>query len=84
MQILLKIKETGNDFNGYEYTKSINRWYYKTKKVEEMQSSFHLKGLWINQPGEELPSDTLVGSSSYDHRAFEKDAEITHYVSTRD
>jgi hypothetical protein len=68
----------------FEYVKGCVRRSFYSSEVVYAPSTFHFKGYWITNPGEELPSDFSFGSSSYDKRSFEKDYEINFYMSTRD
>ncbi|KAG5366529.1 CDP-diacylglycerol--glycerol-3-phosphate 3-phosphatidyltransferase [Yarrowia sp. B02] len=46
--------------------------------------SYHAKGIWINGPGDKLPSITVVGSSNYTRRGYSKDLETNALIVTTD
>nr|XP_023021088.1 CDP-diacylglycerol--glycerol-3-phosphate 3-phosphatidyltransferase, mitochondrial isoform X1 [Leptinotarsa decemlineata] len=50
---------------------------HRIKLFEYLRSgwTYHAKGLWYYQPGEELPSLTLIGSPNFGHRSVSKDLE---------
>ena len=37
--------------------------------------TFHAKGLWYHQPGEEKPCLTMIGSPNFGHRSVSRDLE---------
>jgi phosphatidylserine/phosphatidylglycerophosphate/cardiolipin synthase-like enzyme len=83
-QILLINKKLGNDVKAFEYIKGATRRAFYSEKVEYRFTTFHFKGYWITNPGDEFPADFSFGSSSYDKRSFEKDYEVNFYMSTAD
>jgi phosphatidylserine/phosphatidylglycerophosphate/cardiolipin synthase-like enzyme len=46
--------------------------------------SFHSKGIWLKQEGDEHYSDYIIGSSGLNKRAYELDYEVQNYISSHD
>eukprot|EP01016_Furgasonia_blochmanni_P042009 TRINITY_DN5532_c0_g1_i7.p2 TRINITY_DN5532_c0_g1~~TRINITY_DN5532_c0_g1_i7.p2 ORF type:complete len:218 (-),score=51.18 TRINITY_DN5532_c0_g1_i7:187-840(-) len=42
--------------------------------------TFHSKGIWIAERGEETPSLTMIGSSNMSERSFSRDTELNLYM----
>jgi CDP-diacylglycerol--glycerol-3-phosphate 3-phosphatidyltransferase len=52
-------------------------------KIHEWESgewTFHAKGAWIYEEGEELPQATIIGSSNYSFRSNRRDTEAQLYL----
>merc|ERR1719320_498594 len=45
--------------------------------------TFHCKGLWVYEPGQDLPFATMVGSPNFGYRSVEKDLEAQLTVFTK-
>ncbi|KAF8428574.1 hypothetical protein EV426DRAFT_584865 [Tirmania nivea] len=45
--------------------------------------TYHAKGIWVNMPGEQNPSITLIGSSNYTRRSYSLDIEMNALIITR-
>lgn len=56
-EIIIQTLKSKNDFTALEYTKGATRFNEYSKKIEYSQSTIHLKGFWLTNPGETLPSD---------------------------
>lgn len=46
--------------------------------------SYHAKGIWLDLPGQKVPSVAVVGSSNYTKRAYSRDLETNAIVVTKD
>lgn len=71
----------GNDFTIWEQKK---RFHLDGDESIDDIGTFHFKGLWITQPGEDLPADLVIGSSNFNVRGFRLDTEMQFYFSTQD
>lgn len=69
----LEQQRLGNDFTIWEQRR---RFHLDGDESLDDIGTFHFKGIWLTQPGEELPADVVIGSSNFNVRGFSLDTEM--------